>query len=499
MPSKTQRKRGWLLPEQITEHELICFQMQIPDNDEYRQAFIGHLYQLGKWWNWEKGGLEDRRATEAAAYWRELLHNMTFDCEGGIMFRLRDDPDTDCFVQQSFDGGETWSHAFDKSCYSSLDGLIWQSNTDQILRETRETYDGTPESILTDFPSEWDEETPYATEVICYAISRLVSAGFAVADAIAKGELEETSDQAALGAGVLGIIAAILAVPTLGGSLAAYAGAVGFAAIVGGVAGNAIKALGDDPRWRDADEMEILQCCAYENLKALEENPTQQQLIDAFECGQVEDSFQWLAAQFLKETVLQVDGYLSYLMDVNTLYQIREDIALPCPCEGWCYTFDFTATDGDFSVGGQGLQQGYGMHDTSGWRETIFLSSTLSRTGAQISRAFPMQGNVTEVHMTYSMERGDFNNPGSPYGMRLRLNNTNVSNQINSAPGAWAQEGEDITLTWLSPAGVQCDAIVLVLNAGSRQSATTPGGNCQITRLVLRGNGANPFGFSNCT
>jgi hypothetical protein len=75
MPSDAQKNAGWLLPEQIADHELICVSLKIPNVREYRAAFLGALYSLTKWFNWDKSYEPgDTRASQAAHYWRELLY-----------------------------------------------------------------------------------------------------------------------------------------------------------------------------------------------------------------------------------------------------------------------------------------------------------------------------------------------------------------------------------------------------------------------------------------
>lgn len=92
MTSKAQNQRGYLLPDPVTGYTTVCVQLQIPNAEAYRQAFVGHLYELSKWWTWEKSGQPgDTRATQAAAYWRSLLLDHLFiaqdeSCgEGGTM------------------------------------------------------------------------------------------------------------------------------------------------------------------------------------------------------------------------------------------------------------------------------------------------------------------------------------------------------------------------------------------------------------------------------
>lgn len=95
MTSKAQNQRGYLLPDPVTGYTTVCVQLQIPNAAAYRQAFVGHLYELSKWWTWEKSGQPgDTRATQAAAYWRSLLLDHLFiaqdeNCAGGGTMELR--------------------------------------------------------------------------------------------------------------------------------------------------------------------------------------------------------------------------------------------------------------------------------------------------------------------------------------------------------------------------------------------------------------------------
>lgn len=74
MTSQAQKNSGYLLPEQLTDHPLLCVDLLIPDVDEYRAAFLGALGTLSDWWNWEKSYQPgDTRASQAALYWRKLF------------------------------------------------------------------------------------------------------------------------------------------------------------------------------------------------------------------------------------------------------------------------------------------------------------------------------------------------------------------------------------------------------------------------------------------
>lgn len=71
--SHAQKTRGIPLPAQIVGHPTICVQFECPDVPEYRAAVMGQVFDLSKWYTWEKDGTH--RAVEAAALWRQLLHD----------------------------------------------------------------------------------------------------------------------------------------------------------------------------------------------------------------------------------------------------------------------------------------------------------------------------------------------------------------------------------------------------------------------------------------
>lgn len=73
MTSPRQKKAGWPIPENPST-ALKCVTLKIPDDLLFEAAFIGAVFELSKWWNWDKSYEPgDTRATEAAALWRALL------------------------------------------------------------------------------------------------------------------------------------------------------------------------------------------------------------------------------------------------------------------------------------------------------------------------------------------------------------------------------------------------------------------------------------------
>lgn len=100
---------GAPLPENVETDERMCVCLCIPNEPEYRRAFIGHLAELGKWWFWEKGGRGDDRATRAAALWRKVIaEDLQMPCGGEPQFIVQDRLTESGDIERSYDGGDTW-------------------------------------------------------------------------------------------------------------------------------------------------------------------------------------------------------------------------------------------------------------------------------------------------------------------------------------------------------------------------------------------------------
>ena len=81
MTSERQKRRGWLIPDAHLPAGDKCIRVYYPDHPDYRAALLGALWQLGKWYNWERDA--SRRAREVAARWRESLAKIDEQCGGG--------------------------------------------------------------------------------------------------------------------------------------------------------------------------------------------------------------------------------------------------------------------------------------------------------------------------------------------------------------------------------------------------------------------------------
>lgn len=62
---------GYALPENIETDKRKCYCIEIPDEPEYRYAFLNQIMHLMRWFAWEKR--KDHSAADAAQVWRNVL------------------------------------------------------------------------------------------------------------------------------------------------------------------------------------------------------------------------------------------------------------------------------------------------------------------------------------------------------------------------------------------------------------------------------------------
>lgn len=109
-------KSGYLLPpdNEIETPDRICVQFQMPNTEEYRIAVMGQIFELCKWWSWDKTTKGDTRASRASHMFRDTaLETFQFidEClQSGVNVIFRQ---TDCTLEASTDDGQTWTVIFD--------------------------------------------------------------------------------------------------------------------------------------------------------------------------------------------------------------------------------------------------------------------------------------------------------------------------------------------------------------------------------------------------
>lgn len=112
---------GWVLPE-VIDPPRVCFQIEIPNDFHHRAAFFGALYELTRWYNWQRD--DDHTGKAVAAIWMDIwraANNKFYSAQGSCEMQTKIRMDTACGVLQvSYDDGATWENIVDiGSCIAS--------------------------------------------------------------------------------------------------------------------------------------------------------------------------------------------------------------------------------------------------------------------------------------------------------------------------------------------------------------------------------------------
>ncbi len=151
-------------------------------------------------------------------------------------------------------------------------------------------------------------------------------------------------------------------------------------------------------------------------------------------------------------------------------------------CDGWCYTFDFTSSDGGFSLYGTGQGE---YVSGNGWEVRGILLGGINRSIAQITRSFSST-TLTQITMVYDYVAGT-----QQSGVEARVIFVNGTARKTEAQPRTTVYGTSITWT-----GTIVGATSIILTVQSAVGAQNGGG--RIIAVTLHGTGSNPFGSENC-
>jgi hypothetical protein len=385
---------------------------------------------------------------------------------------FRQNPENLCQLEQSVDGGINWTLAFDYSLC-----LPQASSTEIInniglgstgIEELRDQFDGTPGSIAPNAVA-----SPNLEDLLCYAIDMLVRTTCEVA----ADNQEEDSRMATILAGVMGVIAVALAVPTGGASIAIYGVAISAALV--GVASVLLSISADILRDTEAQDKVI--CCMNEALQG--SGLTQAEFEASLGgCSFTVGSDEYILAQAFSNMLDDQDVYLAFLNFMENTDPFFNAGLFTCPCEDeWCYTFDFTIDDGDWAPGGAN-PRGEWLTGV-GWSRTAYEDDSC---GIYIVRDFA-ETVITRVDVEFDLNSDNGNrkwtlfivNNGSSVGTPPINGNSNGLDQTKTATGTWT-----------------CDNLQMKLD--TRNSVCNPADVAIVKSIKLWGTGENPFGEDNC-
>lgn len=439
MTSDAQRNNGYLIPEQITGYPLVCVTLKIPDNEQYIANFIGHLYELTKWWNWEKSYQEnDTRASEAATYWRKLL----------------------------------WEHLCMKSCEEQA--LVQNSNFElnyfNYINDLLQLYDDTPQSIWSEAVYAGDGFNGDRDAALCWAISGFV-------DEICTSAIKYIDAPAGFlsitGIALL-LVAGILSVPTFGASVWMLMGMA-----VGGASLATLGLLSLAPRdhYLDAGARAAVVCGMYDKLKgATLTNTLWLTALDDF--TPVSD----------EETAIAeaVTGFLSDIPTyINSLKTIEQGFALskigaiePCECGVW--TVERLGGDGNANMVSLTIDGGLATYDS-------------------INDRYEGDASAGKIHLLVVMESPGVPFFVESINCEFTLDNTGAPDTTNyiaetngeGALGDVLESGLDF-VDGPHTLGVN-DLDRDFLGIAFRLEAQGTGGFVRLNKITINGRGFNPF------
>lgn len=475
--------KGYAVPSPIDPRELECFRVYVPKHTWY----IGAFWQAYQYFTTAQAWLRDplKKGKFAAAVWRVAFDKARTEYEltkGCIMAitDIRIDPLNPCAIQVQIDGGPAWITKLDVSCCGGNGGgascPVLRSAGGQIEQYdaaagiwkaigpvAAAAFDGLQLSVPITDNSGCDSARNYA--------KALEAKKDFYCDAIA--------DFSFVGAGISFLIASI--VP--------YVPEWSFSA-------DAFAIIGEVYAWLAAHASSVKALDISDDLTCM--------LVRYFQPnGQITqsgyDSLMYDLAH--KATSYSVDtderaawsvvwnyAFVFGLVGASRAAAIGNSVGYDCADCGWQHIFDFTHDDGGFIryMGGTGP---LGLWVAgSGWQESFVTGGTgLYEDHLYISRALPSV-TLTHVEVTYNAHMAVAPNlPDWPF---LQFLGGVFAGTVLTIVAP--DEGDNVTLIW--DGSEVCTGLSLdMLTDAQVAPALDPGGTGIITRLIVRGDGPDPF------
>lgn len=306
-------------------------------NEEWFKHIGGAISALAEWRAWI-GDMDERN--EAVQQVLKLLNGI--ECGEAFMFQLRQNPEVPCWLEQSFDGGDTWQFVFDYSlCQPALTVPTDQTKYLDDYIDFIGAYDDDPLSLAPDM--EYDEtDTDLIRDLaLCQALTDAV----AVMCALELKRREQLALGAALGAIILTMIGSVLVVTTFGiGSFlyVAFATALveAFSALWSGLSEELLN---------DTDTQAIVACCMYDSLKGA--TITKSNFEDSLSgCDFAGGSPEAQLAGAIAGTITADGIFPSFVSGLEKAFKYASLGIAECPCiEPVVITYDFTIDDQGFT------------------------------------------------------------------------------------------------------------------------------------------------------
>lgn len=374
-------------------------------NEEWAKHIMGAVTGLQAWKAWTG---EQDELNEAVQSIMEFMVG-----EVCAMFLLRQSPVSNCLLEQSTDGGDTWTPAFDYSlCMGGgsdasitiyiniaianlvvLNQLYIDAGLDITIMYPNVEYDSGPQDA--------DRDT-----ALCYSIEALTEGIYNAAEAVINQQISRVNFLSQVISGLTGGYFA-----SDGNLIAALAQSV-VDAIFGT---DALEAASD--ALANADARRAVVCCIYDNLQGNTATYALWQLAGAG-CGFGAGTDEELLLDVLTPIFAGLDAYLSWI----TLLSNGVDLAITgligndCDtCGTWTAFIDFKLSDG-----------GYVQHLGSGcilmgvWTPGVGWVGTNSpvcggfvRYGSFIDLTFAVPATIGQITQNYDLVKGFNYNPNN--------------------------------------------------------------------------------------
>jgi hypothetical protein len=398
-----------------------------------------------------------------------ILALLTECGEGSSMFKLRQNSDDPCLLEQSLDDGLTWSTAFNYSlCAGGGIGAavnITLSN-ELIINTYISNYVDSPSDINENAPDDYfSDETDNRNMALCMAL-----------DAYVTSYCEEWRRKAEWT--LLGALAALwlAAIPGIGwvAVVVAVGVAVG-ATYTTSVALNAVK---------DRDAVEDVICCAYEALQGAAINAANFEAC-LNNCSFTPGSNAAIVRDIVASDLDQQGNLLSFYDALGKAYLMAVAGAENCICDDQTWTYDLLGGDGQGALEGVSLYKDGYYSPLPNYNETYDFYAAYGvgnwRVGA-VKLDPGVQWTLTGVSMTYDLDfnyasaRGqwcliDFNATGVESFLLQKSESSDIERTLEI--NGLFQTVRDLTFRW------------------SSANATSP--YARLTKIQIRGYGLNPF------
>lgn len=383
------------LPDNWTVEDTVCVVVRVPDDPQYIAQLTGLLDAL----KFSKNFGRDASRTGAATVsrtWQQALESAPIELRDCDDMQVRQNAASPCTLEQSTDGGETWSPFADLTKCPPLITIdpatgnpLWFNidngpyGTWEILPLTDAIPPDAPTPTAPPFPAGSDEYE--AGNGACAAAANIV------------GALESTMYQLCVDhPTALDHVAAITLV--VGGVLLFVFG--GFLIELGIV----LLATG-----LLIEEEIVAEAFSEFNWTDIRDNLACYLNADGSLSAENKDTFrEWLAAEYPDNpanTILLTIWDFCDPARIQAQGKIPQDLldadCTDAPCD-WSHTFDFTLSDGGFDGSGIGINDPYGIYeDGVGWHNRSGGAGEL-----QIWRSIPSR-YITEVTATGYSDAGE--------------------------------------------------------------------------------------------